>query len=225
MIVLSLLPQIHLWIVRGRSWNGAYVSSQTDEPLYSAYINALIDGRARKNDPFGDRDDSSEAPLPESIFSIQSLPAYLIALPARAFSITASTAFIVLTPVTTLLASLSIFWLLERVVGESQFAAAGTLFVLCFGGAVGSYGLFGTHIDIPFPVLPFLRRYEPLVAFPFFFLFLLLVWRALTSQRKRDARVLASLAGITLAVLVFMDSRGSMVDVHGFTLVLLSANR
>src|SRR6266852_128741 len=85
MVLLSLLPQLHLWLVRGRDWNGAYVSPQGDEPLYSAYVNALIDGRARKNDPFGGKDSSANGPLPESIFSIQFVPAYAIALPARAF--------------------------------------------------------------------------------------------------------------------------------------------
>ncbi|MDX6304780.1 MAG: hypothetical protein QOI77_1749, partial [Blastocatellia bacterium] len=66
MVFLSLLPQIHLWVIRGRDWNGAYVSPQGDEALYSGYVNALIDGRARKSDPFGGRDSSALAPLPES---------------------------------------------------------------------------------------------------------------------------------------------------------------
>src|SRR6266704_4260971 len=96
MLVLSLIPQLHLWLVRGRDWNGAYVSPQGDEPLYSAYINALIDGRSRRNDPYGARDDSPQTPLPESAFSIQFVPAYAIALPARIFGVSASTAFIVL---------------------------------------------------------------------------------------------------------------------------------
>ncbi len=59
MVLLSLSPQIHLWMVRGRDWNGAYVIPQGDEPLYSAYINALIDGRTRRNDPFGAKDSSA----------------------------------------------------------------------------------------------------------------------------------------------------------------------
>src|SRR6185436_9936167 len=83
MVLLSLIPQIHLWIVRGREWNGAYVSPQGDELLYSAYLNALINGRTRKNDPFGGMDSPPNSPLPESIFSLQSLPAYAVALPAR----------------------------------------------------------------------------------------------------------------------------------------------
>src|SRR5712671_6736609 len=96
MVLLSLVPQIHLWIVRGREWNGAYVSPQGDELLYSAYINALIDGRARKNDPFGGEDSSANALLPESFFSIQFVPAYAVALPARTLGLSASTAFIVI---------------------------------------------------------------------------------------------------------------------------------
>lgn len=203
MVLLSLIPQIQLWIVRGRDWNGAYVGPYGDELLYAAYVNALIDGRSRKNDPFGGKDNSASAPLPESLFSIQFLPAYAIALPARAFGVSASTAFIVLIAVAALLASLSVFWLLNCIAGDRRLAAAGTLFVLCLGCVVGRYGLFGTFVDIGFPALPFLRRYEPAVAFPLFFTFQLLVWHALTSQSKRSTRLAATMAGLTLATLIF----------------------
>src|SRR6266567_6968596 len=202
-VLLSLIPQIHFWIVRGRDWNGAYVSPQGDEALYSSYINALIDGRTRKNDPFGGKDSSASAALPESGFSIQFVPAYAIALPARTFGVSASTAFIVLIAAAALFASLSVFWLLNQVTGDLRLASAGTLFVLCLGGAAGSYGLFGRLIDVAFPALPFLRRYQPSATFPLFFIFQLLVWHALTSQRKRLARVSATVAGLTLATLVF----------------------
>jgi hypothetical protein len=203
MVILSLIPQLHLWMVRGREWNGAYVSSQSDEPLYSAYINALIDGRARKNDPFGGRDDSAVSPLPESIFSIQFVPAYAIAVPARIFGLSASMAFIILIVAAAFLTSLSVFWLLIDVAGDPPLAAAGTLFVLCLAGVLGKYGVFGTIIDIPFPVLPFLRRYQPAAVLPLFFLFQLLVWRAMTAKTKRAARVSAMLAGLTLTSLIF----------------------
>jgi hypothetical protein len=179
------------------------VSVQGDELLYSAYINALIDGRPRKNDPFGGKDSSASAPLPESIFSIQSVPAYVIALPARTFGVSASTAFIVLNAVAALFASLSVFWLISRVAGDRRLAAAGTLFVLCLGCVVGRYGVFGTFLDIGIPSLQFLRRFQPAAAFPLFFVFQLLAWHALTSQRKRGSRISAIVAGITLAVLVF----------------------
>jgi len=189
--------------VRGRDWNGAYVSAYVDEPFYSGYINALIDGRPRKNDPFGGKDNAAHAPLPESIFSIQFVPAYAIALPARAFGISASTAFIVLIAVAALLASLSVFWLLSCVAGDNRLAAAGTLLVLCLGGFAGSYGVLGTPVDIAFPALPCLRRYQPAAAFPLFFIFQLLVWQALTGRSKRAVRLAAILGGLTLAVLVF----------------------
>src|SRR5258707_589888 len=83
MVLLSLMPQIHLWCLRGRDWNGAYVSPHGDEMLYSAYINALIDDRPRRNDPFDAKDSTSSAPLPESTFSIQVVPAYVISFVAR----------------------------------------------------------------------------------------------------------------------------------------------
>jgi hypothetical protein len=203
MALLSLIPQLHLWLVRGRDWNGAYVSLQGDEPLYSAYVNALLEGRPRKNDPFGGRDDSVAAPLPESIFSIQFIPAYLIALPARVLGVSASTAFIFLGPAAALLSSLSVFWLLTSVTGDRKFAGAGILVVLSLGGLLGSYGIFGTRIDIAYPVLPFLRRYQPAAVFPLFFIFQGLVWRMLTCLNKGRAQVAAVLAGLTLGVLIF----------------------
>jgi hypothetical protein len=203
MVLLSLVPQLHLWVVLGSDWNGAYVSAQGDEPLYSAYINALMDGRTRKNDPFGGRDDSPNAPLPESTFSIQFVPAYLISFAASAAGATASTGFIILVALAALFASLAVFSLLHAVIKDPLVAAAGTLFVLCLGCIVGRYGFFGTFLDIGVPALPFLRRYQPAAAFPLFFLFQLCVWRALTSPGKRAAHTAAALAGVTVSLLVF----------------------
>src|SRR6266498_4884503 len=81
--LLALMPQIHFWIGRGSQWNGAYAILQPDELLYSAYVNALIDGRPRRNDPVSGRDDHPQAPLPESLFLLQFFPPYAVALPAR----------------------------------------------------------------------------------------------------------------------------------------------
>jgi len=133
MVFLSMLPQLHLWVVRGRDWNGAYVSLQGDEPFYSAYLNALMDGRTRRNDPYAGKDSTVTSPLPESTFSIQLIPAYVISFLAKTCGISASTAFIVLLGVSGLLASLCVFWLLNSLVGDRRIAAAGTLFVLCMG--------------------------------------------------------------------------------------------
>ena len=205
MVLLSLIPQFHLWLLRGRDWNGVYVSSHGDEPLYSAYVNALMEGRNRKNDPFGGRDSSSIAPLPESFFSIQFVPPYLIAWAARTVGASASTAFIGLSAIAAFFAGLSVFWLLIYLTGDSRLAAAGTLFVLCFGALAGGNGLIGILFkpDLSIPDLPFLRRYQPALAFPLFFVFQLLVWNALTTLNSRRAQISAILTGFTLVVLIF----------------------
>jgi hypothetical protein len=81
--LLAIYPQINLWLARGKVWHGSYVLVPADQIAYSAYINALIDGRPRRNDPFPGRDDLLGAPLPESLFSIQFSPAYTVAIPGR----------------------------------------------------------------------------------------------------------------------------------------------
>ena len=203
-VLLSLVPQVQLWLVRGRDWNGAYASLQGDEYLYSAYINALIDGRPRRNDPFAGRDSTPNSPLPESSFSIQFVPAYAISLLARAFGASASAAFIVLTPVAGLLASLSIFWLLVSVTGNGKIAAVGVLLVLCCGALAGEQGLIGVVFNHKRSFfVPFLRRYQPALVFPVFFLFCTLIWRALTVENMRKARLHSALAGLSFGVLVF----------------------
>jgi hypothetical protein len=203
--LLALMPQIHFWFVRGSQWQGAYTIMQPDELLYSAYVNALIDGRPRRNDPVSGRDDHPEAPLPESLFSIQFIPPYAVAFPARAFGASASTAFIVLMGAAGLLASLSVFWLLTSVMGDGRFAAMGVLVVLCFGALAGGQGLIGLLLkpDVKFLGLPFLRGYEPSAPFPLFFVFCTLTWQALTTAFRRTATVKALLAGVALGLLMF----------------------
>ena len=203
MVLLSLLPQIHLWIVRGKDWQGAYTSLHGDESVYSAYTNALINGRPRRYDPFTGQD--KNVGLPESTFSIQFIPAYAVSYLARLTGSSASTVFIILLGLAGLLASLSVFWLLDALGGEPRLSAVGTLFVLCFGGPAGGQGLFGilAKSSLLVPGFPFLRRYQPAAAFSLFFVFNLLVWQAVTIQDKRTARIRALLAGVGLAVLVF----------------------
>lgn len=203
MVLLSLLPQIQLWIERGKDWQGAYTIVHGDEFIYSAYTNALINGRPRRYDPFTGQD--KNVGLPESTFSIQFIPAYAVSYVARLTGASASTAFIILLGIAGLLASLSVFWLLDAFGCEARLSAAGTLFVLCFGGLAGGQGLLGILVksSLLTPGFPFLRRYQPAAAFSLFFVFNLLVWQALTMQDKRAARIRALLAGVVLAVLVF----------------------
>jgi hypothetical protein len=202
---LALMPQIHFWLVRGPDWNGAYATLQGDEFLYSAYINALIDGRPRRNDPFAGRDSIPKSPLSESTFSIQFIPSFVIARLARGYGASASSAFIALIGAAGLLASLSLFWLLDSITRDSRLAAVGVMFVLCFGALAGGQGLIGLLLkpDVMFLGLPFLRRYQPSAVFPLFFVFCALFWQALNLENRRRAWLYSTLAGLTLAVLVF----------------------
>src|SRR6185503_11931099 len=106
--------------------------------IYSAYVNALLDGRPRTNDPFSGRDATPGQPPYENLLAIQFVPAYLVALPARALGLSASTAFIILIVLAAAAASLAIFWLLATLTGDSKSAAAGALLTLCFGALAGS---------------------------------------------------------------------------------------
>ncbi|HEX7774100.1 MAG TPA: hypothetical protein VF435_16875, partial [Pyrinomonadaceae bacterium] len=202
---LALLPQLHLWYARGSEWHGAYAAVDGDEFLYSAYINALIDGRPRRNDPFSGRDDNPKAPLPESTFSIQFIPSYVIACLARVGGASASTAFIILIGVAGLLASIAVFWLLFCVTRDHRISAAGTIFVLCLGGVAAGEGLMGAFLkgDVTSLGLIFLRRYQPAASFYLFFVFCTLVWLSLARPNKRIARLYAAFAGATFGILVF----------------------
>src|SRR5712691_1876533 len=140
MTFLALYPQLNLWLARGREWNGAYVMVHQDEVAYSAYIQALIDGRPRRNNPYTGRDEAPGLAQPESLFSIQFIPAYAIALPARALGMSAATAFILLLVLAAFLATLTIFWLLATLTGDDRLAAAGALLALCFGTLAAGQG-------------------------------------------------------------------------------------
>jgi hypothetical protein len=202
---LSLLPQLRLWHARGSQWNGAYATVDGDEFLYSAYINALIDGRPRRNDPFSGRDDNPGAPLPESTFSIQFIPPYVIVGFAKLFRLSASGAFILLIGAGGFLASAALFWFLLPVTHDKRIAAVATLFVLCFGAMAAGQGLLGVVLktDVSSVGFPFLRRYQPTATFFLFFVLCGLVWRALHAESRRRASLYSALAGLTLSVLIF----------------------
>jgi hypothetical protein len=140
MALLAMYPQINLWLGRGANWQGSYVLIQGDEDAYSAYINALVNGRPRRNDPQTGRDDAPGAPQPESLFSIQFVPAYAIALPARALHLSTSAAFILLILLAAIASSVAIFWLVVGVTGDSKLAGVGAVFVLCLGTLMATQG-------------------------------------------------------------------------------------
>src|SRR5215813_4104748 len=142
MMVLSCYPQVLFWIVRGNNWNGSYAAIEGvgDEVAYSAYVNALIEGRPRRNDPYTGRDSAADDKQRNSLFSIQFVPAYLIALPARALGLSAATAFVLLSPLSAGTTALAIFWLISIVTGNKRVSAAAAVIVLCLGTVVAGHG-------------------------------------------------------------------------------------
>lgn len=200
--LLASIPQLFMWSSRGAQWNGTYAELHGDEWVYSAYIQALIDGRPRRNDPYTGRDDRAGDIQPESLFSIQFVPAYLIAAPARTLGLSSATVFIIVGVLFPFLSCLAIFWLLTNIIQDRKLAAAGALVVLCFGALAAGQGL--VHLFISgsnYSFLPFLRRYEPLVPFPIFFVLCTLTWKAL-NDRERWFRWAVG-AGLSLVLLIF----------------------
>jgi hypothetical protein len=122
--LLSLYPQLHLWMQLGSNTKGVYAYFDTDEVAYSAYLQALIDGRPRRNDPYIGRDDGKETPLPESLFSVQFVSPYLAAIPARLFGLSASTVFIILMPLIAAASALALFWVLASITHDHRLSAS-----------------------------------------------------------------------------------------------------
>lgn len=190
--IITSLPQAYLCYDRGSEWNGAYAYFDRDEFAYSAYVNALIDGRPRHNDPYTGEDGGAY----ETLFSVQFIPAYSIAIPARVLGISASTAFIILVPVITVASTLILFVLLVEITQNAFFSAVGAVGVLSFGvlAAQTPLKLFWAPV-----LFPFLRRYLPAFPFPFFFAMAIFVWRALT----RDSLIYSFASGLTLVLLIY----------------------
>lgn len=200
-LVLAVYPQVAMWIANGRVDDAVYFVANYDEPAYSAYVNALIEGRPRRADPFM----GTDAPDYESIYSVQMVPAYLIAIPARLLGLSAGTAFIVLNFVLAILCSLLVFWLLRSVTGDPLISAIGVLVVLLLGTAAAFQGELRqwAHGSVLVDFFPFLRRYQPGVAFPMFLAFCLTVWKSLADEQRSRRLLFAVLSGVLFAALVF----------------------
>ena len=200
MVFLAIYPQLNFSIAKGAAWNGAYFVANFDEVAYSAYVNALINGKPRKYDQYLATEASHE-----SLYSIQFIPAYTIAIPARLLGITASTAFIILNILCSALAALFIFFLLFKITEDGPLSATGVIVILCLGTAVAYEGELRAWIEgqILVDFFPFLRRYQPGFAFPFFFLFCTSVWLSLAAETRKKAVIYSLLSGIIFALLVF----------------------
>lgn len=205
MMFLSLYPQMNLWYERGKAWNGTFAFFDTDEVAYSAYLQALIDGRPRRNDPYTGRDHSDASPQPESIFSVQPAPAYALAWAARALHLSSSATFILLIAFSGAASALTLLWLIGTVTDDERIGATGALIVLCLGILVNGQGAASIFAvwRAAYIYLPFLRRYVPSFSFPFYFLMCVLLWRALTAQRTRAALMSSALAALCFAFMVY----------------------
>jgi hypothetical protein len=207
MLLLAAYPQGRVWLERGVEPSGSYAFFSEDEAAYCAYVNALIMGRPRRNDPYTGRDEHEMERQPESLFSIQFIPPYALALPARAFGLSAPFVFFALTCLASLAASLALFRLIQLMTGDERLAAAAVFFVLCLGTFAVVYApvrlLLGLDTTYSLSHLPFLRRYQPAAPFALLFVFCALVWRALTLSDEGAALRSAILAGLVLALLVF----------------------
>ena len=204
-ILLSLGPQIILWYDRGKDWQGAYATLHADEYLYSAYIRSLVDGQPRRNDPFTGRPDSEKPSLPETAFSIQFLPPYVLVFVAKLLGGSVPLTFIALNVFGALAASLALYWLLGSLTENPRLAATGTLLVLTGGTLCGAQGAIAVLLKLDGVALglPFLRRYQPAAAFSLLFVFCTLIWLALHTEDIRKRLLWSALAGLLLVILTF----------------------
>jgi hypothetical protein len=203
--ILAVYPQYNLQKLRGGDYAGAFASCDLDEMAYASYLQALIDGRSRRNDPYTGRDATADNPQPESLFSIQFFPAYLIAVPARILGLSASQAMPVVSFISAFLTALALFWLIVSITEDSFAAFVGTLVVI-FGSAlvVGIGAINGFYENgVAYPFFPFLRRYIPSLAFPFLFAFFACLWSGLQTKTKEGRMIYSALASLCFAALVF----------------------
>ncbi|HSS20503.1 MAG TPA: hypothetical protein VLL54_10545 [Pyrinomonadaceae bacterium] len=200
--VIALAPQIFFCLGRGGQWNGSYAQTHGDESVYAAYLNAIIDGRPRRTNPYSGRDDTASQPAAESYLSVQFFPLLLIANVARTLHLSTAQSFIALTAIIAFGAALAVFWLLALVLQDDRLAAIGVLVVLLATSSnlVIEYLL---RLEDSNNYLPFLRRYLPAVPFPILFVYCGMVWRMLRAPDKRKQISAALLAGLLFVSLTF----------------------
>ena len=186
--VFSLYPQLKLIYNRGSEWNGNYAYNDIDEVAYASYLKALIDGRPRKNDPYTGRDESPETPQQESLFSIQFAAPYSIAIPARILGIGAPWAMTISGAIAAFLTALAIFWLIGMITGDSLYAMADSLIVLCGGALFAGEGAIGEILgtSYSYPYFPGFRRYVPAMVFPAFFALVAIVWKIVNRETREQ---------------------------------------
>ena len=197
-VLVTMIPQLTLWIEQRSETHGAYALTDPDELVYSAYLNSIIDGKPRRNDPFLPHLNET-AVNHETYFSLQFFPPFAVAFVSKLFGLKAASAFILITPLFAFASSLAIFWLLVTVTGDEKTSAVGVLLVLLCGVLAAANLLTEANY---YAVFSFLRRYIPAVPFPLFFVFCVCVWRAL--GRAGTAALYWSLAaGAIIVILIY----------------------
>jgi hypothetical protein len=203
--ILASLPQIHPRLVWGATWNNTFVSYYFDEPAYLVYLQGLIDGLPRRSDPYAGFDHAKQTAQSESLFSIQFLPAYTLAIPARLLGLTSTEIFVALRTVSAFLSALAIFCLLQVFTKNLKIVAVGTLIIFCLGCYVSSAKPVSTLFALGYAGydFPFLRCFLPALPFPVFFFFCAAVLKAMVSMNRARILLFALLGGIAFVVLLF----------------------
>lgn len=205
MAALASIPQLHPLLFGDDAMNNSFVSYYFDEPAYLVYVQGLIDGQPRRSDPYAGLASQDPNAQSESLFSIQFLPSYILAVPARLLGASSTEAFTVLRTVSAFLSALAIFWLLRVFTSSLKVATLGTLIVLCLGCYASSskslssvFALQSAGFDFPF-----LRCSVPALPFPLFFVFCGVVYKALVSPNRNKSLAWAALGGLCFTGLLF----------------------
>lgn len=204
--ILAVYPQWNLQKnLRGDRFQGAFASCDLDEMAYASYLQALIDGRPRKNDPYTGRDASPENPQPESLFSIQFFPAFLAAIPARILGLSAAQMMPVLSVVSAFLTAIALFWLIFSMTEDAFLALVGTLIVMTGSALIVGLGAVNGFFEsgVAYPFFPYMRRYIPSLAFPFLFAFFACLWNGLKSETREKKIIYSASASMCFAALAF----------------------
>jgi hypothetical protein len=203
--IFMLYPQARLMYLRGHQWQGNYAITDVDEVAYAAYLQSLIDGKPRKNDPYAKLEDTSETPQSESLFSVQFAASYAVALPARMLGISAPLALTILGVWAAFSTTLVLFWLIGMFTNDSLYAMVGCLVIFCFGTLAGGEGamLGALELSVAGPFFPGFRRYIPAVTIPVFFAFFGVLWLLVNSRDVKKRLIFGLLAFISFGFSLF----------------------
>jgi len=204
--LFSLSPQVKLWYHRGAEWQGNYAYNDIDEVAYASYVQALVEGRPRKNDPYTGNDDSPDHPQPESLFSIQFAAPYTLAIPGRILGISTPWLMTVGGCLAAFLTALAVFWFLFRLTTSNWYAMAGSVITLA-GGALfaGEGAVSEVFFDgFSYPYFPGFRRYIPALAMPAFFGLVGWIWSLLSDENGRaDSRRVGPVVPLLICLAAF----------------------